>query len=300
MFCSIAGTPPQTAISSGNSWIDSFDQPLSFTNLSPSYRQYEFGSINQSIHWQHADHWMTDINGYDQDGPGPWNNGGVAMRPDRSFMFEQRTWGPNHWGIPAVTEPMIVVETDFAAGVIDYGGNAWGEIVVTNGSQMTESRPASAGIYAYDHFNSSYTVGCRLHAAGAAYTCAGFNNVLGTYGRQWEISDFQNEASAGLGQCGSRFVGADLQNYCGPVEGQRVCVGSNPDTACRDRFRLELSRTRLAIYVNGVLHGEWSLAGKPLAAGFIEQPVFVYFGGTIYKPDWATTRLHWDRAVVNP
>lgn len=301
VFCSIAGTPPQTAISSSNSWTDNFDQSLSFTNLSPSYLQWEFGALNQTIQWQHANHWMVDINttGPGGEGDGGWDVGGVTMRPNRSFTFEPRTWTSNHWGISNVTEPMVVVETDFAAGVVDYGGGAWGEIVITTGDAQQQTCSNTGCIYAYDHFPNNYTAGCRLHVDG--FTCAGFYGGTSNNARQWEVSHFQNEGSAGLGQCGTyRASSTTLGNVCGPI-GMRLCVGTNPDTACRDKIRMELSKTRLAVYVNGMLHGEWSLAGKPLPAAFTNSPVYVYLGSVDHKSgETETIRYHWDMFNVQP
>jgi hypothetical protein len=80
-----------------------------------------------------------------------------------------------------------------------------------------------------------------------------------------------------------------------------VCHGTDPDTNCRDRFRLELTRDSLTLHVNGVNYFAATQlpAGKTMDAR-INTDVYAYFGSWIYRPSADTVRFHWDRVAVNP
>lgn len=299
VFCSTLGVAPSTFTQGANSWSDTFDQPFALTGLSLPYIQGDFGSYHQAIQWQHANHWMVDFNGYGPggEGDGGWDVGGVTMRPSRTFRFEPRTWASSRWGIIR-TEPMLVVETDYAAGVLDYEGRAWGELIVTTSPQLGGGQCNNTGcLYAYDHAPGYDTVGCRLDRGG--FTCANFDPA--THDRRWELSNFQNEADpGGLTQCGTWLDGATILSNCGQGVGMRACAHTNPDTDCRDHIRWEISATRSAVYVNGVLQDEHSLAGKPLPAALTGGDVYVYFGSVESKIGSPTVRFHWDLMRINP
>src|SRR5581483_181436 len=103
---------PGTAIRGKNSWVDDFDHGLSNAEVGPDYKVFgPLGSLNQAKVFRHNSHWMVDINGVDgTPGDGPWNVGGVTMRPDQSFRF---------------VDGRLVIEADVAAGIAGYGGSAW-------------------------------------------------------------------------------------------------------------------------------------------------------------------------------
>jgi hypothetical protein len=266
----------------GNSWLDEFNHGLSTASLGAGYRAFEVqgGSINQSQHFRHADHWMVDVNGVDQDGSGPWNFGGATVRPDRSFRFQ---------------DGKLVVEADVAAGLAEYGGNAWPELVVTTAATPTAA-PSRDNTYSYDFFANDWTLGCRLQPERGPI-CALFDNTgrgAGAGGRVFEISAFQHEDAQSVYGGGPFTPETDAA--------WRVCQDDDPDLDCRDRFRLELTRDTLTLFVNGVKYMEHQglPAGKQLPDALVNGPVYVYFGSWIYKPDTETVRFHWDRLAVNP
>jgi hypothetical protein len=276
--------PPETGsptITQGtNSWLDEFDHHLSTASLGAGYRVFDRqgASIFRSQHWRHADHWMTDVSGRDQDGPGPWDFGGALMRPDRSFRFQNG---------------MLIVEADVAAGIAEYAGNAWPELIVS-------TAPAPTGIlvdslYGYGVFGGQWAVGCRLQSSRDPI-CAMYDNTgrgAGEGGRTFEISSHQHE--------GAQVFGGGAHNPTLDAAWRR-CVGTDPDTNCRDRFRWELSRDTLTMYVNGVKYMEHRglPPEKQLPNAMLNGDVYVYFADWIFKPDVDAVRFHWDRLAVNP
>jgi hypothetical protein len=282
---------PSTHTQGANSWVDDFEHNLSLAACCPGYKVYnQVGSLFKAVHWRHANHWMVDLSGIDSDGPPPWDLGSVHMRPDRSFRFQDRGDGRG---------PVLIVEAEVAAGIEDYGGSVWPELIVSAAPDPTTCRPTSSCVYAYDIFANYYTVGCRLQSEGTPI-CAFYDNTgrgPGQGGRVWEISHFQcgNTGEAG---CSNRFGGHPVT-----VPGaHRFCAGTDPDTNCRDLFRWELSANDIRLYVNGTLYmRHWNFTPeKRLPAAFINAPVYVYFADAIFKDGRPTQRLHWDRVAVNP
>jgi len=295
VFCNAFTNAPSSFVSSGNSWTDDFNVGVSMATMGSGYVAFDkLGTINQGKHWQHADHWMVDVNGYDQTpNDGPWNFGGATVRPNRSFRWENRTWTSQRFGVTR-TEPMMVVEAQVAAGIADYAGNAWPELVITTASAPTSNR--KDGTYNYDQYAGHDTVGCRL-GGGRVPTCALFDNTKrgsGQGGRTWEISHFQ---SGGGQWWGGSPYSSPLHNAA-----WRVCeqaLNQDPDTMCRDSFRWEISKTRQALFVNGFLYME-HVGFTPIPDRFLQSDVYVYFGSWIFKPDAATVRFHWDHVSINP
>jgi hypothetical protein len=283
-WCSPTATGNPTFVSQGPSWVDDFNHGLANAALGPGYREFSFGSIERAQHFRHANHWMLDLAGVDEDGPGPWNFGGAAMRPDRTFRFQNGT---------------LVVEADVAAGIREYAGTAWPEIVVTTAPAPTEIR--RDGTYVYEAYSGHWTLGCRLGAEGVI-TCALLDDTAGgdATARVWELSHFQC-GNAG----GSTYTGGCASSYGGHpsmVPGaMRFCVGSDPDLNCRDRFRWEISKDRLAWYVNGTLYMEhWDFPpNRQLPAALLDAELYIYFGSFLFKPDAPVVRFHWDRIAVN-
>jgi hypothetical protein len=281
IWCIPATDGPTTFVQGDNSWVDEFDHGLSNASIGPGYQVFDKSgsSIDQSQHFRHNNHWMVDVSGQDADGPGPWNFGGATMRPDRTFRF---------------VDGKLVVEIDVAAGISEYGGSAWPEVVLTTAANPAAS-PARDSTYNYDFFPSDYTVGCRLEPRRNVI-CAVWDDSgrgSGSGGRLAEISSFQHEGAAAV------FGGGPF----GYQEGAwRLCRDSDPDLECRDRFRLEFTRDTIAVHVNGVKYMEHQglPAGKQVPEALLNGDVFVYFGSWIYKPDAATVRLHWDRVAINP
>jgi hypothetical protein len=278
--------PPETGASTfrqgANSWIDDFNHGLSLADLGPGYRVFstaeagETERLNRFQYWRHADHWMVDVNGRDQTPQnGPWNFGGTTMRPDRSFRFQQGR---------------LVVEADVAAGISQYDGTAWPELTVT-----TAPRPTGVtdGLYAYGFFRGHWTFGCRLES-GRALNCALFDGRPEAEGGRLYELPLRN--AEGMRVWGG---GADTPET---NAAWRVCRGTDPDTNCRDRFRLELTRDTIDLYVNGVRFFSVSQIppDRQLPPALLNGDVYVYFASWIGKPNADTVRFHWDRVAVNP
>jgi hypothetical protein len=280
VWCSTPTTGRVTFVEGPSSWLDTFDHGLSDADMGSGYRTFENqgASVNRTQHFRHNDHWMVDVSGVDEDGQGPWNFGGAVVRPDRGFHFQNGK---------------LVVEVDVAAGIEEYGGSAWPEVIVTTAPAPTALVDDT---YAYGIFKGHWTVGCRLqpsrHPICALYDDTGRGS--GSGGRAFEISHFQHEGAAQV-YGGGPFTSEQDAAW-------RVCHGTDPDLHCRDRFRWELSRDTLTLQVNGTKYMEHRglPSGKQLPDALVNGEVFVYLGSWIYKPEAPVTRFHWDRIAVNP
>lgn len=299
-----------------NSWLDEFNHGASFSSFGTTPSTFTsgltqgvasidggyriFNSIDSSgfdqhkrrtQRWRHANHWMTDMTG--------GFLGGTTMRPDKSFKFENGK---------------LIVESDFAAGILCYengckadgGGIAWGELVISQAPQPTGSVVDS--LYSYGYFGGNWTIGCRLHPGGPICAVQTPNGLLpgmpgtDTYpcfsaspNRSIEMSWFQQCGTTHDG--GLRAAGGNYAKYF------RQCGAVDPDTNCRDRFRMEVSKNGLVLYVNGFKYFEdsgWpSLYQLPDSA--VNGDWYAYFADWTDNPEPNVTyRFHWDRIAVNP
>ncbi len=277
VFCSIEANGPDTSVPGENSWFDSFDHGLSMATFDDTnYLVFDaMGNVHKSIHWRHANHWMVDVAPHEDDEPSGSGVGGALMRPNQSFTFE---------------DGKLIVETEFAAGITGYAANVWGEIDITNAP--APQGYGRDGIYGYDLFPEYWTLGCRFSASREPI-CAlkddSGNIATGDASvRVWEMSYFQWVGTESFGG----FPLNGLQNYW------RVCETENPDIACRDRFRLELTQTSLTLYVNGAKYFEQT-GMPPLPDALFQDPVYVYFSSIDWTHPADTIRYHWDYMTVN-
>jgi hypothetical protein len=271
---------PTTFTQGANSWLDDFNHGLSLANLGAGYRVFSSADagapdrLNRYQYWRHADHWMVDVNGRDQtpaDGQ-PTNFGGTTMRPDRSFHFENGR---------------LIVEADVAAGVTQYGKNAWPELTVTTAPAPTDR---ADDLYGYGIFKGHYTFGCRLES-DRGVLCALFASAPGPgttiNGRLYETP---------FSDLGGMVI------YDNPRPAAwRTCQNTDPDTNCRDRFRLELTQDSFNFYVNGVrMYGASQIPpDRQFPSHMVNGEVYVYFASWIGKPNADTVRFHWDRISIN-
>ena len=266
VLCRDLGAGPGTAISGQNEWSDAFDHGLAFADFEGTdYVTAVVGAPGRTAFWRHADHWMVDI------APGGAGTAGAFVRPDRSFRFDDSTF---------------VVEMVTAAGHADYAANAWPEIVVTTGAEPTDRRPD--GLYAYDHFPGHTTLGCRLQAERVP-VCSLFNNTTNGVdgGRLWEISFFQQAGDVTFG--GGPWVDDTAWRTCD--------ADDDPDSLCRDRFRLELTPTSLTLIVNDVRY--FAQSGLPeMPADFVKGDLYVYAASMLWRNPDDVVRFHWDDLIV--
>jgi hypothetical protein len=290
-------------VQGANSWLDDFEHGLTNASLNGTgYRIFENPSLDQSkesagakVHpsltFRHANHWMADVRTATEPGGERNGYGGTYLRPDRTFRFENGK---------------LVVEFDYAAGVLPYGGNNWAEVVIT-----TAPKP--------DHETLGFTI----------TDTDGFSNFRGHWTfayklqpsrelRNFVINDNTDPATLKrpdydrhLHAVMSAFqpAGADEVFGGGPYttatdRAWRTCQGTDPDLNCRDRFRVELSKDTITHYVNGTRYMEHKglPPDKQLPEELLNADLYVYFVSWVYRngDDVETVRFHWDRIAINP
>lgn len=284
-YCIDAAPAAPTRVSGANDWVDTFgvNGIARLNDGDMGYRVFDnVGGVAATRHLVVGDHWIDDNQ--------VQYGGGAYLRPDRSFRFENGK---------------LVVEGDFAAGKSVYQGNQWGEFVVTTADHPDTG--INDQLYAYGRFNGFWSVGCRFQDAGtnvcAAHNGTSFPNpTLDTApcfsnvpDRLWELSYFQG--------CGNYFGGVHFGGFSDSARSiHRSCSPTQDYDACLDRFRMEITKTSLVIYVNGIRYFEdsgWP-ASNQLGDDLINSPVYVYYA------DWGTVspypvyRFHWERLAVNP
>jgi hypothetical protein len=282
-WCSATNSGASTFTQGGNSWLDEFNHGLSNASTGAGYRVFESKNrVGRTQHFRHNEHWMVDVNG--TTGPIPNNFGGAVMRPDRTFRFENGK---------------LVVEADVAAGISEYGGEAWPELTITTAPAPTARD--NWGLYAYNLFPGHYTLGCILYS-NRSPGCA----LLDNSGREpetdeiWQASNFQLQGSTVFG--GDPGAADPTRPGHDVGEAWRVCRGNDPDLNCRDRFRWEITKTSFTLYVNGTRYFEQSglFPGKQIPDALVNGDVYVYFGSYIGGPQSDVVRFHWDHLAVNP
>ena len=275
-WCYHLAPMPVTRISGPNSWLDEFGTKISMGRLRDrdmGYRLFddvEHRGSRTSAVFVNNDHWMVDTAG--------GTNGGVLLRPDRTFRFE---------------DGRLVVEADVAAGIPEYADSASAEVIITTAPEPT-GRVVDQQ-YGYGAFGGHWTFGCRFQS-DRQLTCALFNPtgtpgdpaVFGNeLGRVWQMLPFQ--------PVGRGVTSGDQSSF-------RSCRTNQMDLFCRDRFRLELTRDSVKVLVNGLLYVEQSAIDprNQLPPEFLGSDTYVYFSSWVNRPLEQVYRFHWDRLAVNP
>jgi hypothetical protein len=280
-WCYSLARMPTTRENGQNSWTDEFETGIDMGLLHDRDMAYRvFSSIEhrgsrRSVAFINHGHWMVDTAGGE--------NGGLLIRPDRAFRFE---------------EGKLVVEADVAAAIPEYEDSASIEIDIT-----TAPAPTGAVVdlqYGYGLFGGYWTFGCRFQA-DRHVTCSLFNAtgkpgdaaVFGNeLGRVWQMLPFQH---VGKFTYGGEPKGSAAQFF-------RQCAKNQMDFFCRDRFRLELGTDTVKVYVNGSLYFEQSNIEPQyqLPDEFLNSEVYVYFTNWSNRPLQPAYRFHWDRLAINP
>ena len=284
IWCFNLSEPPaRTAVEGANSWVDDFTVDRLMLRLDDGdmgYRIFDRAgqSPGRSQHWINQNHWMVDAVGA--------FTGGSTMRPDRSFSFE---------------DGKFVVEGDFAASIPEYGDTTWGEITITSAPAPTDV--IADNLYAYGQFGGHWAVGCRLQGSRVP-VCA----VEGPRadsppgdGRCSEIPGNYRVAELSFWQkCGDRSSGGGPWGE--PGQRWRQCEPAGMDMACRDRFRMEVTKSSITLYVNGVKYFEdagWP-ASHQLPDSFVNGDVYAYQSNWQVRAEDRAYRYHWDHFAVNP
>lgn len=286
IWCFTLGPEPTTVTSGTNDWEDDFATNVQMGRLNDGDMGYRVfprlhndASANQTQHFINNNHWHTDLAG--------GNNNGASLRPARSFTFENG---------------VFVVEADVAAGITDYGGGTvWPEITVSMADQPTGQ--IVDPLYVYGAFGGFWTVGCRIHPAGnpicsveSSATNLPNNQAscnMESPSRVMEISDFEI--------CGTTHFGGNR----GGTNGQywRQCQHNQIEAYCFDRFRMELTKSSLTMYVNGHLYFQdagWDAAHQLPDSMVNGGPVYAYFSDWRATPRSPAYRFFWERVAVNP
>jgi hypothetical protein len=285
-----------TSVEGANSWVDEFDVGdhvmMRFDDGDLGYRIFNEAGHDpgRAQHFLNQNHWMVDAKGA--------FSGGAMMRPDRSFRF---------------VDGKFVVEADVAAAIPEYGdsGDTWVELTITTAPAPTTIDPFPDALYAYGQFPGHQSVGCRLQSSRVP-VCA----VYGPNGNTppgdglcqemdgWRVLEISFWQHCGQSYGGGPFSDDDLQHFW------RECERGGMDMACRDRFRMEITKDSLSLYVNGKLYfqdSDWP-ASHQLDDSLVNGDVYVYQsnwqvrnGDSHSDPnDGATYRYHWDRFAINP
>jgi hypothetical protein len=275
---------PTTRVAAANTWEDNFDTHTQMGRLEDKDMGYRvFNSLENSPEKRTSkffinnNHWMVDTAGGQM--------GGAVMRPDTSFKAENGK---------------LVVEADVAAAIPDYKDSASVEIDVNAADQPTGKTVDN--LYGYGLFGGQWSLGCRFQADRRIF-CAMYNPALqpgdsdvdgNENGRVWQMSDFQfvNKADGKHFHANPHGEGGQYWRQCKPNE---------MDIMCRDRFRLELTKTSLTVYVNGYKYFEQTdLAPKYQIPDELLNNAYVYFTNWVNRPTAPAYRFHWDRVAINP
>lgn len=193
------------------------------------------------------------------------------MRPDRTFRF---------------ADGRLVVEFDVAAGMLAYH-DGWPEIIVT-----TAAAPTNVDIdpiHAIGIFGGAPSVGLRLYTDRTALSSA-----YDAIGRIFELSAERTE--------GARRSFGGSPSTAALAAAFRLCQPADPDTACRDHFRVEFTADSVTLWSNRVRYFERSglPAEKQLPSALTTGDVYVYFASWAYIGRAAIERFHWGRIAINP
>jgi hypothetical protein len=181
-------------------------------------------------------------------------------------------------------------------------------------------------LYGYGSFGGVGGLGCRLERndQGGNFVCAMYDNsgratdgrcVLDTpcalparSGRMWEtqgVGTARTAASVIGGYPEWRIPGTTMRLR----DVWRQCADNELDLHCRDRFRMELTRDSIHLFVNGfpamMIDGLFAVnpdtgADNRIPDFWFNQGVRPYFTSWINGGQHTPTRWHWDRLAVNP
>lgn len=316
IWCFTRTQAPTTRITAGNSWVDDFNTGLQMgvlENMGYNVFKVDSGHSIQIDTFTNANHWMID-----QADISPYNlSGGQMLSPQRSFAGENGK---------------LVVEADMAAGSDAAGG-------ATMFYEVDLSPAAEPGVtvdtlYGYGQFGGVGGLGCRFERAedGGHIVCAMYDNSFhdaggndlgptcnqppdfsqagchpGLSGRVWETQGIGTERTAAIVDGG--YPDWPIPNTNLHVRDVwRICADNVMDINCRDRFRMEITRDNIDVYVNGFLveqiHGLYAV--NPATGADNRVPDAYFAGSYVYFTSWinanghSATRWHWDRVAVNP
>jgi hypothetical protein len=306
-----AGQP--TRALAGNQWVDNFDNAgpaiQSFSDHAYGYRVFDQLIARHDRfklgYFVNTDHWMVDLVDVSLDRL----SGGVMVSPDQTFQFENG---------------QLVIEVDAAAGSDAMGGaNRFYEIDVSSATQTAGY--SRDDLYGYGQFGTAGGLGCRLERndQGGNFVCAMYDQsgratdgrcadpagcpTPDLNGRVWETQGVGNALT------GATIRGGFPEYVIPGAFGLRLrdvwrqCAANVHDLHCRDRFRMELTRDSLHMYVNGyqAMTIDGLAAVNPegrdarLPGSWIQNGLRPYFTSWVNGGQHQPIRWHWDRIAVN-
>ena len=317
-FNTVAG-PTTRVVDSRGGWIDDFATHVQMQRLNNGDLGYQVlnafngpaGAIRGGT-FINNNHWMIDL----VDNSIYRLDGGVMLSPNKAFTFENGK---------------LVIEADAAAGEDGAGGaDVFYEIDITPAATSTGTVVDS--LYGYGQFGGVGAIGCRFerNSAGGNQVCSMYDNSTrtaggidvtcaihpcvtdGRSGRVWEtqgVGTAWTAPSVEGGYAGYPIPGTSLNSN----DVFRICNTNQMDMFCRDRFRMELTKTSLTIFVNSYqwfkIDGLYASNPGTQCSGcdnripdswFGPGGVHVYFTSWINSGQHYPVRYHWGRLAVNP
>ncbi len=307
----LVSEPTSRVIDQWGGWIDNFATGVQMGRLEDSdmdYRVFNTDTTNiKEGSFVHNSHWMVDM----VDTSAFRLDGGVMLSPNKAFNFENGK---------------LVVEADAAAGSDAVSGaDVFYELDITPA--------ATTGIdvdplYGYGQFGLVGGLGCRLQSQTVSSGVSGGDVVCAMYdksgrdaggtcvapnctpgpGRVWEIQGVGTDRTSP-----NVFTEYPTQTIPGTsVIGNdvwRQCQQNDADLYCRDRFRMEVTKTSVTLFVNGY---KWvdipalyavnpeNGADNRIPDSWIQNGVHVYFTAWINGGQHFPIRWHWANIAVNP
>ncbi len=313
--------PTTRRVDSRGGWTDAFNTGVQMGHLRNGEMGYQVLNAFNALQMRggtflNNDHWMVDL--VDES---PYRlSGGVMLSPNQAFRFENGK---------------LVVEADAAAGQDGAGGaDVFYEIDITPAATSTGT--VVDPLYGYGQFGGIGAIGCRMERQtdGGHTVCAMYDATThdtggtdvgplcnqppnfdrtnchnGLPGRVWETQGLGIARTAPTvvgGFPGYQIPGTTLRGS----DVFRVCNSNQMDMFCRDRFRIELTKTSLTIFVNGAkwFDVQGLYASNPATGADNRIPdswlgpngVHVYFTSWVNSGQHYPVRYHWGRLAVNP
>lgn len=301
-WCFLPQNPAVTThVNGANSWLDDWQHGITHAQLGLTTDGYVGGTMNEgsceALHWRHNNHWMADIHAHNGQWPtlcASW------LRPNRTFRLENGR---------------LVIEGEVAVPIAgtratDQIDDSWPEFTIS-----TAPRPSTAqenhwssplrpnGTYLYEAFPRAWTFGCRMQQSRHPI-CALYNageQYAGSTDRQWEINQNGGDVRYEYGGDPASLSAAEAAAW-------KTCTNvQDPDTVCRNKFRLEFYKDSsniwaFDVYSNGVLYYRAGLEDNQMDNIFnAPNGFYIYFGAFAYRISSDTVlRFHWDHLAVNP
>jgi hypothetical protein len=301
MLCDVLGRAVDTTKVGPNSWVDNFDHGAMMSRLPTSYVQGRVGSGGVSRHFLHNNHWMVDIRSDSGEYPtllAAWMRPRARFQPKPSgrvvIVFETATPIAGTRDVDAISDswPEFAISTAPAP----TGMNPWGSALLRNGT------------YFYEAFAKADVMGCRMQQSRhpiCAFYRAG-SDTAGAPDRLWEVNQNGTDVKFEFGGDPSVPGLADAWAACSRTD--------DPDTVCRNTFRVTLTRSAIRIavkkpggefvrYYAAVPCNDRAGCAEGQLGRILDHPggFYVYFADFAYRiENDEVIRFHWDRIAINP